>query len=149
MTMPIIIRRPKVVVQPLDEDGSPTSDAPVDVSCDFSTLTIDVDQPSTTVSTFCGKFQIPEDIEESVSGDITVNADTDGNWSGLVGATVEMQVWDRDDATSHRTVNVYIGVNPSLYGTTEPGTARTPSVDFPVLGPVAWASGSYTPPSSP
>jgi hypothetical protein len=38
MTMPIIIYRPKVVVQPLDEAGSPTSDAPVDVSCDFSSL---------------------------------------------------------------------------------------------------------------
>ena len=149
MTMPIIIRRPKVVVQPLDEDGSPTSDAPVDVSCDFSSIEFGVDQPSTTVSTFCGKFQVPDDIEESVTGEFTINADTDGNWSGLVGATVEMQVWDRDDATSYRTVNVYIGVNPSLYGTTEPGSARQPSVDFPVLSAMAWASGSYTAPSSP
>jgi hypothetical protein len=149
MTMPIIIRRPKVVVQPLDEDGSPTSDAPVDVSCDFSSIEFGVDQPSTTVSTFCGKFQVPDDIEESVTGEFTINADTDGNWSPLVGATVEMQVWDRDDATSYRTVNVYIGINPSLYGTTEPGSARQPSVDFPVLSAMAWASGSYTAPSSP
>jgi len=148
MTMPIIIRRPKVVVQPLDEDGSPTSDAPVDVSCDFSSIEFGVDQPSTTVSTFCGKFQVPDDIEESVTGEFTINADTDGNWSPLVGANVEMQVWDRDDATSYRTVNVYIGINPSLYGTTEPGSARQPSVDFPVLSAVAWASGSYTAPSS-
>jgi hypothetical protein len=147
--MPIIIRRPKVVVQPLDEDGSPTSDAPVDVSCDFSSIEFGVDQPSTTVSTFCGKFQVPDDIEESVTGEFTINADTDGNWSPLVGATVEMQVWDRDDATSYRTVNVYIGINPSLYGTTEPGSARQPSVDFPVLSAMAWASGSYTAPSSP
>ena len=148
MTMPIIIRRPKVVVQPLDEDGSPTSDAPVDVSCDFSSIEFGVDQPSTTVSTFCGKFQVPDDIEESVTGEFTINADTDGNWSPLVGATVEMQVWDRDDATSYRTVNVYIGINPSLYGTTAPGEPRAPSVDFPVLSAIAWASGSYTAPSS-
>ena len=48
MTMPIIIYRPKVVVQPLDENGSPTSDEPVDVSCDFSSIEFGVDQPSTT-----------------------------------------------------------------------------------------------------
>lgn len=147
MTMPIIIYRPKVVAQPLDEAGSPTSDAPVDLSCDFSSIEFGVDQPSTTVSTFCGKFQVPDDIEESVTGEFTVNADTDGNWSPLVGTQVEMQVWDREDSTSHRTVNVHVGVNPSLYGTTQPGQARQPSVDFPVLSAVAWASGAYTPPS--
>ena len=148
MTMPIIIYRPKVVVQPLDEDGSPTSDAPVDVSCDFSSIEFGVDQPSTTVSTFCGKFQVPDDIEESVTGEFTINADTDGNWSPLVGVQAQMQVWDREDATRHRTVNVHIGVNPSLYGTTAPGEARQPSVDFPVLSAVAWAEGAYVPPSS-
>lgn len=148
MTMPIIIYRPKVVLTVLDENGSPTSDAPVDVSCDLSSLEIGVDQPSTTVSTFCGKFQVPDDIEESVTGEFTINADTDGNWSALVGTQVQMQVWDREDATTHRVVNVHVGVNPSLYGTTAPGEARQPSVDFPVLSAVAWASGAYTAPSS-
>ena len=146
MTMPIIIYRPKVVVQPLDEDGSPTSDAPVDVSCDFSSIEFGVDQPSTTISTFCGTFQVPDDIEESVTGELTVNADTYANWSPLVGSQVQLQVWDRVDSTSHRTVNVHVGVNPSLYGTTAPGEARQPSVDFPVLSAVAWASGAYTAP---
>jgi hypothetical protein len=144
VTMPIIIYRPKVVVQTLDEAGSPTSDAPVDVWCDFSSIEFGVDQPSTTVSTFCGKFQVPDDIEESVTGEFTVNADTDSNWSPLVGTQVTMQVWDREDATSHRTVNVHVGVNPSLYGTTAPGEARQPSVDFPVLSAMAWAVGAYT-----
>lgn len=147
MTMPIIIYRPKVVAQTLDESGSPTSDAPVDLSCDFSSIEFGVDQPSTTVSTFCGKFQVPDDIEESVSAEITVNADTDGNWSPLVGEQVQLQVWDREDSTTYRTVNVHVGVNPSLYGTTQPGEARQPSVDFPVLSAVAWATGAYTPPS--
>jgi len=148
MTMPIIIYRPKVVVQPIDAEGSPTSDEAVDVSCDFSSIEFGVDQPSTTVSTFCGKFQVPDDIEESVTGEFTINADTDSNWSPLVGSQVEMQVWDREDATTYRTVNVHVGVNPSLYGTTAPGEARQPSVDFPVLSAMAWASGAYTPPSS-
>lgn len=148
MTMPIIIKRPKVVAQILTEAGSPTSDAPVDLSCDFSQIEFGVDQPSNTVTTFCGKFQVPDEIEESVSGEITVNADTDDNWNGLVGQQVELQVWDRDDATRHRTVTVYVGVNPSLYGTTQPGQARQPSVDFPVLSAVAWADGAYTAPSS-
>src|SRR5688572_22364214 len=148
MTAPIIIYQPKVVVQILDADGSPTADEPVDVSCDFSSIEFGVDQPSTTVSTFCGKFQVPDDIEESVVGEFTINADTDSNWSPLVGSQVAMQVWDRVDSTSHRTVNVHVGINPSLYGTTQPGEARQPSVDFPVLSAVAWASGAYTAPSS-
>ena len=147
MTMPTIIYRPKVVAQPLDENGSPTADPPVDVSCDFSSIEFGVDQPSTTVSTFCGKFQVPDDIEESVTGEFTVNADTDENWNGLVGSQVALQVWDREDSTRHRLVNVHVGVNPSLYGTTAPGQARQPSVDFPVLSAVAWADGVYTPPS--
>ena len=141
---PVIIYRPKVVATPVDEDGDPAGDA-VDVSCDFSSIEFSVDQPSTTVTTFCGKFQVPDDIEESVSGQITVNAATDENWDDLVGEMVELQVWDREDSTSHRTVTVHVGVNPSLYGTTQPGQARQPTIDFPVLSAVAWASGVYTP----
>lgn len=147
MTMPIIIYRPKVVAQILDEDGSPASDAPIDLSCDFSSIEFGVDQPSSTTTTFCGKFQTPDDIEESVSGEITVNADTHENWNGLVGATCQMQVWDNEAYTWHRTVNVYVGANPALYGTTEPGSARQPSLDFPVQSAVAQATGAYTPPS--
>lgn len=147
MTMPIIIYRPKVVLQALDADGSPTADPPVDVSCDLSSVEFGVDLPITTVTTFCGKFQVPDEIEESVSAEVTVNADTDANWSGLVGSQARMQIWDREDATKHRTVDVHIGINPSLYGTTQPGEARQPSVDFPVVSAVAWADGAYTPPS--
>jgi hypothetical protein len=82
-----------------------------------------------------------------VSGEFTINADTDSNWSGLVGTQAQLQVWDREDSTKHRTVNVHIGINPSLYGTTAPGEARQPSVDFPVLSAVAWETGAYSPPS--
>lgn len=145
--IPIIVYRPKVVAQIVTEAGSPTADPEVDLSCDFSSIEFGVDQPSTTVTTFCGKFQIPDDIEESVSGEFTINADTDANWSGLVGERVQLQVWDREDATVHRTVTVHVGVNPSLYGTTTPGEARQPSVDFPVLSSVAWATGAYVAPS--
>jgi hypothetical protein len=91
---------------------------------------------------------VPDDIEESVTGEFTINADTDSNWAPLVGVQVTMQVWDREDALRHRTVNVHVGVNPSLYGTTQPGEARQPSVDFPVLAAMAWADGTYTAPSS-
>jgi hypothetical protein len=147
MTMPIIISNPKVVAQIVTEDGSPTADPDIDLSCDFSEIEFGVDQPSTTVTTFCGKFQIPDTIEESVNGTITVNADTNENWNGLVGERVELSVWDRDDATVYRTVIVHVGVNPSLYGTTQPGQARQPSIDFPVLSAVEWATGAYVAPS--
>ena len=147
MTMPIIIYQPKVVVTILDADGSPTSDEPIDVSCDLSSLEIGVDQPSNTVTTFCGKFQIPDTIEESVTAEFTINADTDDNWSPLVGTQAQLDIWDRVDATEYRTVVVSIAVNPSLYGSTAPGEARQPSIDFPVLGPVSWATGAYTAPS--
>lgn len=144
---PIIIYRPKVIATPVDETGTPTGDA-VDVSCDFSSIEFGVTQPSNTVTTFCGKFQVPDEIEESVSGQITVNADTETNWTDLVGEMVEMQVWDREDSTRHRLVTVHVGFNPSLYGTTQPGQARQPNTDFPVLVAMAWAAGAYVAPGS-
>lgn len=143
MTMPIIIYRPKVKMQPLDENGDPDG-SPVDVSCDLSSVELGVDQPITTVTTFCGKFQVPDEIEESASVEVTVNADTDANWSPLVGVQCEMQVWDREDATDYRKLNVHVGVNPSLYGTTQPGESRTVSVDLPVVSAVEWAAGAYS-----
>jgi hypothetical protein len=147
MTMPIIVYRPKVVATPVDEEGAPSGDAE-DVSCDFSSIEFGVDQPSNTITTFCGKFQIPDDIEESVSGEITVNADTYARWADLVGEMVQFQVWDREDSSVHRLVTVHVGVNPGLYGTTQPGEARQPSVDFPVLSAVSQETGGYTAPGS-
>lgn len=143
MTMPIIIYRPKVVIQPLDEAGAPAG-SPVDVSCDLSSVELTVDQPIATVTTFCGKFQVPDEIEEGATLEVTVNADTDSNWSPLVGVQGEFRVWDREDSTTYRKFNAHIGVNPSLYGTNTPGEARTVSFDVPVTSDVEWATGAYS-----
>ena len=71
---------------------------------------------------------------------MTVNADTDSNWSPLVGKTVRAELYDRTDATKYRTFDTQINLNPSLYGPTTPGEARTFSFDVAVLSEVEWVN---------
>ena len=132
MTMPIVVYRPKLVLQPLDADGAPDG-AAVDVSCDMASVELGVTQPLITVANFCGKYSIPDDIEESATLEVTVNADTNDRWEPLVGVTVEAQLRDRDDDTTRRVFQTEIRVNPALYGPTTPGAARTISFDVPIL----------------
>lgn len=139
MTAPIVIYKPQLKFQPFDDAGDPDGD-PVDLTCDASTAELGVTTPTTTVSTFCGKFQVPGDIEESATVSITVNPDTDDNWSDILGVTGEMQVYDRQDATKYRKFTTLIVANPSLYGATTPGEVRTVDLDLPVLSPIAWAT---------
>ena len=139
MTAPIIVYRPLLHLQPLDEDGDDDG-AAVDVSCDMSSVELTVDTPTTDVTTFCGNFQIPDDITVGATFEVTVNADTDANWSTLVGKRVRAELYDRTDATKYRTFETQIMLNPSLYGPTTPGEARTFSFDVAVLSDVAWAT---------
>jgi len=134
---PIIIRNPLLHLQPLDEAGADVGDA-VDVSCDMSSVELTPDTPTIEVETFCGKFDIPDTVGVDASFEVTVNADTDANWSPLVGVSVRAEVYDRSDGTRYRTFNTIIPINPSLYGPTTPGEARTFSFDVPVLSDVAW-----------
>ena len=132
MVAPIIVYRPLLHLQPLDEDGEDDG-AAVDVSCDMSSVELTVDTPTTDVTTFCGNFQIPDDIIVGATFEVTVNAETDANWSALVGQSVRAELYDRTDATRYRTFNTQIMLNPSLYGPTTPGEARTFSFDVAVL----------------
>jgi len=136
---PIIVYRPLLHLQPLDEEGEDDG-AAVDVSCDMSSVELTPDTPTTDVTTFCGNFQIPDDIIVGATFEVTVNADTDANWSALVGRSVRAELYDRTDATKYRTFNTQIMLNPSLYGPTTPGEARTFSFDVAVLSEVAWAT---------
>lgn len=137
MTMPIVVYRPKLVLQPLDADGAPDG-AAVDVSCDMSSVELGVTQPLITVSNFCGKYSIPDDIEESATLEVTVNAETHDRWEPLVGVTVEAQLRDRESDTERRVFQTEIRVNPALYGPTSPGQARTISFDVPILSSPAY-----------
>jgi hypothetical protein len=137
MVAPIIIYRPKLIIQPLDAAGA-DSGPTVDVSCDVSSVELSPDIPLTTVTTFCGAFSTPGELEVTATIEFTINADTDDNWSALVGDSVEMRVYDREDSTEYRKFTSQVGINPSLYGPTTPGEARTFSVDFPVLSEVEW-----------
>lgn len=138
MVAPIIIRNPLLHLQPLDEDGADDG-AAVDVSCDMSSVELAVDTPTIDVSTFCGNFSIPDEITITATLEVTVNNDTDSNWSALVGKTVRAELYDRSDASRYRTFDTIIPINPSLYGPTTPGEARTFSFDVAVLSEVAWA----------
>lgn len=139
MVAPIIVYRPLLHLQPLDEAGDDDG-AAVDVSCDMSSVELTVDTPTTDVTTFCGNFQIPDDITVGATFEVTVNAETDANWSPLVGKTVRAELYDRTDSSQYRTFNTQINLNPSLYGPTTPGEARTFSFDVAVLSDVAWVA---------
>ena len=141
MTAPIIVYRPQLHLQPLDEAGADDG-AAVDVSCDMSSVELTVDTPTTDVTTFCGNFQVPDDITVGATLEVTVNADTDTNWSALVGKRVRAELWDRNDATKYRTFETQIMLNPSLYGPTTPGEARAFSFDVAVLSAVEWVEES-------
>lgn len=141
MTAPIIIYRPELHIQPLDENGDPDG-AVVDVTCDMQSVELTPDIPIDDVTTFCGAFQTVGEVVTSASLETAVNADTNGRWSGLVGKMVEMRLWDRGEAANYRKWTSQIPVNPSLYGPTTPGEARSFSFDVPVLSAVEWASGT-------
>ena len=85
-------------------------------------------------------FSIPDDITAGATFEVTVNADTDANWSPLVGKRVRAELYDRTDSSKYRTFETQIQLNPSLYGPTTPGEARTFSFDVAVLSDVAWAT---------
>ena len=138
MTMPIVVYRPKFHLIPLGVDGDADIGDLVDVSCDMATVELTLDTPTTTVTNFCGTFQIPDDIEEGCTVEVMVNADTRENWEPLVGETCEARIYDRQDSTAYRKFTTQIPADPSLYGTNEPGEARTVSMDLPVLSSPEW-----------
>ena len=132
---PIIVYRPTVVIQTLDESGDPDG-APVDVSCDFVSIELAPEVPITTTTTFCGTFQNPGDVEVSCSCEVAVNDETLARWAPLVGDTVEVQVKDKTTDATHRAFGSFISFNPGLYGPDQPGEARQYTFDIPVTSEV-------------
>jgi len=137
MVAPIIVYRPLLHLQPLDSEGEEDG-AAVDVSCDMSSVELTVDTPTTDVTTFCGNFQIPDDITVGATLEVTVNDETDSRWSALVGKRVRADLWDRTDAAKYRSFETQIQLNPSLYGPDDPGEARAFSFDVAVTSAVTW-----------
>jgi len=132
---PIIVYRPTLVVQTLDENGDPDG-APVDVSCDVMSIELSPEVPIQTTVTFCGTFQNPGDVEVSCSLEVAVNDETYARWAPLVGDTVELQVKDKTTDTSYRAFGSFISFNPGLYGPDQPGEARQYTYDLPVTSEV-------------
>ncbi len=137
MVAPIIVYRPLLHLQPLDADGDEDG-AAVDVSCDMSAVELSPDTPTIDVSTFCGNFQIPDEITVGATFEVTVNDETDSRWSALVGKRVRADLYDRTDSTRYRSFETQIQLNPSLYGPTDPGEARVVSFDTAVTTAVTW-----------
>lgn len=131
----IVVKSPTVVLQPLDAAGDPTGPS-VDVSCDFQTIELTVDTPQTSVTTFCGTFQVPGDPEIGCDCTVAVNEDTNSRWASLVGDSVEVRIKDRTADTSYRAFTSVIPINPALYGIDEPGEPRTVDFSLPVLSAV-------------
>lgn len=137
MVAPIIVKNPLLHLQPLTDEGADDG-ALVDVSCDMASVELSPDTPVIDVKTFCGTFSIPDDPAISATFEYTINNDTDANWAAVVGKMVRAELYDRSDASRYRTFDTIVTINPSLYGPTTPGEARTFSHDVPVLSDVAW-----------
>jgi hypothetical protein len=138
MPGPIIIKDPKLVIQPLTPAGDPSGLA-TEVSEDVTSVELGVDQDIGTIKTFTGSFRIPGEVSSTATVSIVLTADTETNWAALVGQSVEIQVYDREDATKYRVFQSEISYDPSLYGTTTPGEAREHDMELPVFGDVSWA----------
>jgi hypothetical protein len=134
---PIVVYRPVLILQPLDENGDPDG-AAVDVSCDMESVELTVDSPTIDGSTFCGPYSVPDDITESSTWTVAVASDTSSRWEPLVGLTVEARVKDRGAAPDYRKFQTVILFDPSLYGTTTPGEVRTVDFDVAVLTSPEW-----------
>lgn len=141
MTAPIVVYRPKLIWQPVDGTGAEAG-SPVDISCDMSSVELGVDTPTTDVTTFCGSFEIPGDIQVSATLEVVVSDDTDARWSPLVGDQGYLHLYDRTSDTDYRRFLTQIPLNPSLYGPDTPGEARSFSFDVPVLSAVEWVTGA-------
>lgn len=142
---PIIIKDPELYAKALDAAGEPTADPAVDLSDDTSAVALDYDQSMDTIRTFGGNYTIPGEVEESATISVVVGADTSTNWAALVGESIELRVKDRADATKYRAFRTEIPVDPSLYGTTEKGEARTVDIEVPVLSAIEWVTGAAAP----
>ena len=140
MTAPIVIYRPELYLQPVDENGDPDGSG-VDVTCDMISAELTPDVPIDTVTTFCGAFQTMGEVETSATLEIAVNADTHDRWQPLVGQRVEARLWDRADSTTYRAFQTQIPFNPALYGPTTPGEVRSFSFDVPVTSAVTEETG--------
>lgn len=134
---PVIVYRPVLILQPLDEDGLPDG-AAVDVSCDMESVEIGVDTPTIDGSTFCGPYSVPDDISETSTWTAVISSDTTTRWAPLVGLTVEARVKDRGADPAYRKFQTMVPIDPSLYGTTTPGEARTVDFDVAVLTSPEW-----------
>jgi hypothetical protein len=143
--------KPKLVLTELDttvDPPTPVAGTETDVSCDIVDATPDVEVPTSTTKTFCQTVTIVGDPEESFELTVAVRDETSADWAPLLGKPIRVQLWDRQSDTDHRTFDSLLVVDPSLYGTTTPGEARTVTVPLPVLTPVKWAAGAYTPPAA-
>lgn len=139
MAKPLIIRNPKLVIQPLDDAGAALGVA-VDVSSDVRTFEIAPDQTIDHVSTFAGKFTTMAETSFTATVEGILSVDSRTTWPDLVGVSCSVQVYDRQDSTEYRVFESEIPFDPSLFGTDDAeGQTREWSMELPVLSDVTWA----------
>ena len=138
MTRPIIISDPKLVIVELDAAGAPVG-SPVDVSCDVSAAELTPSSDIETITTFCGKYRVMGKPEWELSLGMVIGPDTSTNWTPLVGAAVEVRIYDRQDSDKYRMVESEIPFDPSLGGPTDSDEqVRAYDLDLPVFTEPVW-----------
>ena len=147
---PIIIRKPTMFIQALDPATGAPVGTPVDVSPDVAQVELAPEIPSSTVTTFAGKWTAIDDPEwGSATCAIVVNELTQANWEPLVGQTVQVQIKDRPELTWYRQFESEVVYNPAVAGITQPGQPRTSDFPLPVLSDVTIENEAPPPPPPP
>jgi hypothetical protein len=140
MARPLIIRRPILMLQPVDDAGAP-SGAAVDVSSDVRSVELSPDQSIDTVSTFAGTFTTAADTTVGCTVEGILSVDSRTTWPTLAGLPVEVQIFDRQDSTEYRSFQSEVPFDPSLYGTDDAeASTREWSMELPVLSDVTWVT---------
>lgn len=134
---PVLIYKPRVVVETYDAATGLLSGTDVELTDDISVAEIGVDTPVSTVKTFAGKFQTPQMPEPSASLGVVATQGMSAVWAPLVGKFAQIRIYDQTGEPDYRAFDTIIPVNPALYGSTDPDEPREVELSLPVLSAVA------------
>jgi hypothetical protein len=136
MAAPIVIYKPRLIFEKYDPALGTLDGVDVEVTDDVSSVAIDVETPTSTVTTFAGAFQTLKTPEPSATVAVVITDGLTARWAPLVGAKAQCRVYDRTDEGDYRAFDTIVPINPGSYGTTEPGEAREVELNLAVLSAV-------------
>lgn len=137
---PVIVYKPRLVLEAYDPATGLLDTIDKELTDDVSVVEIGVSTDVNTITTFAGKYQVPQTPEPEATMHVIVTDGISARWASIVGKFAQLRVYDRTDEPNFRAFDTIIPVNPALYGSTEPGEAREMDLTIPVLSDVTAGS---------